>query len=46
VTVGAGGETYQRYAKGKDLGQRPARPVFTILDANGKELASGNLEFG
>jgi hypothetical protein len=46
VTVGAGGETYVRYAKGKDLDQEPAKPVFTIQDANGKEVASGNLAFG
>jgi hypothetical protein len=46
VVVGAGGETYTRYAKGKDLDQEPAKPVFNIVDAGGKEVASGNLEFG
>lgn len=46
VVVGAGGETYMRFAKGKDLNGEPAKPVFNIVDAGGKEVASGNLEFG
>lgn len=46
VVVGAGGETYRSFAKGKDLNEEPAKPAFNIVDASGKEVASGNLEFG
>jgi hypothetical protein len=43
---GAGGEVYSTYGKAESLRSRPPRPVFTIVDADGKELANGNLEFG
>lgn len=46
TVTGAGGEVYSAYAKGENLRGRPLRPAFTIVDAGGKELANGNLEFG
>jgi hypothetical protein len=46
MVVGAGGETYTSYGGGKDGQGEPPKPVYTILDAKGKQIASGNLEFG
>ncbi|HWI55826.1 MAG TPA: hypothetical protein VNZ22_01270 [Bacillota bacterium] len=43
---GAGGEVYSSYAKGDKFRGTPPRPTFTIRDAQGKQLANGNLEFG
>jgi hypothetical protein len=45
VVTGRGGETYSSYSMGL-AGERPPKPTFTILGMNGKEAASGNLEFG
>jgi hypothetical protein len=45
--VGAGGETYASFSLIDERGQRqPAKPAFTIATADGKQVASGNLEFG
>ncbi|HEY5912414.1 MAG TPA: hypothetical protein VJA21_17570 [Verrucomicrobiae bacterium] len=43
---GADGEVYSTFAKGPKLAGNPAKPVFRVLGADGKELAKGNLEFG
>lgn len=43
---GAGGELYSTYAKGEQLQARPPKPAFTIVEASGKKLADGNLEYG
>jgi len=44
--VGAGGETYSSFVRVGEHGSRqPPKPVFTIT-ADGKQIASGNLEFG
>jgi len=43
---GAGGESYSGYVKGKDRNGRPPLPVFKISTADGKQVATGNLEFG
>lgn len=43
---GVAGETYSTFLKGPKLASEPARPVFKVLNADGKELAKGNLEFG
>jgi len=45
--VGAGGETYSSFSLVDEHGRRqPAKPAFTIATADGKVVASGNLEFG
>ncbi len=44
--LGAGGETYATFARGKDLAGEPPKPQFTIKTADGKQVGSGNLEFG
>jgi hypothetical protein len=46
VVVGAGGEIYSSFGKGKDYAGAPPKPTYAIIDAKGKELTSGNLEFG
>jgi len=43
---GAGGETFATFAKGRNLEDEPAKPRFTIRDKDGKQVASGNLEYG
>jgi hypothetical protein len=46
--LGAGGEIYSGfYLKGdKENLRQPPRPTFTIVTTDGKEMASGNMEFG
>jgi len=44
--MGAAGETFSAFAKGADLSGAPPKPRFTVLAKDGKEVASGNLEFG
>ena len=45
--VGAGGETYGSfYLQGKGKLHDPPNPVFTVTNAKGKQVASGNMEFG
>ena len=46
LVKGGDGEVYSTFAKGENFKADPAEPRFTVLDASGKELASGNLEFG
>jgi hypothetical protein len=43
---GVDGEVYSTFAKGPKLAEEPAKPVFKVLGADGKQLAKGNLEFG
>jgi hypothetical protein len=46
--LGAGGETYSSFFLKQDKGnlRQPPKPTFTIATADGKEVASGNMEFG
>jgi hypothetical protein len=44
--IGAGGEVYSTYFKGEGFRSRPPKPSFSIADAGGRTLASGNLEYG
>jgi hypothetical protein len=44
--VGGEGEVYSTFLKGEKLDARPPRPTFSVLDAGGKRLTSGNLEYG
>jgi hypothetical protein len=45
--LGAGGETYSSFfLQGKGNLRQPPKPTFTINTADGKEVASGNMEFG
>ncbi len=39
-------EIYSTYAKGRELSGKPPRPSFTVADARGQKVGSGNLEFG
>jgi hypothetical protein len=43
--VGAGGEAYSTFGKGKNFADDPSPPAVTILK-DGKKIGSGNLEFG
>lgn len=44
--IGLAGERYAAFAKGKGtVGEAPP-PTFRVLDATGKEVASGQLEYG
>jgi len=44
--IGAGGETYSSFVLDGKIGSRqPAKPTFTIT-TGGRQVASGNLEFG
>lgn len=45
--IGAGGETYSSFVLLDKKGSRqPPKPVFTIRTVDGKQVGSGNLEFG
>ena len=44
--VGAGGEVYSTYLRKDKFWGRLSKPTFTIVDAQGKKLKDGNLEFG
>jgi len=44
--IGVAGETYATFARGKDLSGEPPKPRFAIHTKDGKQVASGNLEFG
>ncbi len=44
--VGADGEIYSSYAKGEKFKGQPPKPAFTVVDAGGKTVGNGNLEFG
>jgi hypothetical protein len=43
---GAGGEEYVNIFAGEDYKRRPPKPTLTIVEAGGKTVASGNLEYG
>jgi len=43
---GVGKETYAWFRLGRDFKQMPPKPAFTVADAQGKVVGSGNLEFG
>ena len=44
--TGAGGEIYSTFQKGDGFRSQPPKPTFTIVQAGGKTVANGNLEFG
>jgi hypothetical protein len=44
--AGAGGEVYSTFQKGDGFQVRPPKPSFTIVQAGGKTVASGSLEYG
>jgi hypothetical protein len=45
--MGSGGETYSGFSLVDERGQhQPPKPAFTIATADGKQVASGNMEFG
>jgi hypothetical protein len=45
--LGAGGETFSSFLlQGKGRLNQPPKPVFTVLAADGKEVGSGDMEFG
>jgi hypothetical protein len=44
--LGADGEVYSEYAKGEKFKADPPKPTFTVVDASGKKVADGKLEFG
>ncbi len=46
TVTGAGGEIYSTFQKGDGFRSRPPKPSFTIVQAGGQKVASGNLEFG
>jgi hypothetical protein len=46
TVLGAEGETYSTFLKGERFDASPPRPTFSVLDARGNRLASGNLEYG
>jgi hypothetical protein len=44
--AGAGGEVYTTFLKGDRFQSRPPKPTFSIVQAGGKTVATGNLEYG
>jgi hypothetical protein len=45
--VGAGGETYSGfYLQDKGTLRQPPKPAFAVFTTDGKQVASGNMEFG
>jgi hypothetical protein len=46
TVVGAGGEVYSTFQRGDGFRSRPPKPSFTIVQAGGKAVASGSLEYG
>jgi hypothetical protein len=46
TVTGVGGEVYSSWGTGKDFKEDPPKPSFTIAGKDGKQIASGNLEFG
>ena len=44
--AGSGGEIYSTFLKGDHFQSSPPKPTFNIVQAGGKTVASGNLEFG
>ena len=46
ILVGSGGEVYSTFLKGDRFQSRPPKPAFSIVQAGGKTVATGNLEYG
>ena len=46
TVVGAGGEVYSTFQRGDSFRSRPPKPTFSIVQAGGKTVANGNLEYG
>ncbi len=46
TVVGAGGEVYSTFLAGDRFKSRPPKPSFSITQAGGKTVATGNLEYG
>ena len=46
TVAGAGGEVYSIFQRGDSFRSRPPKPAFIIVQAGGKTVASGNLEYG
>ena len=44
--VGAGGELYSTFLAGDHFQSKPPKPTFSIVDAGGRLVANGNLEYG
>jgi hypothetical protein len=44
--AGSGGEIYSTFLKGDHFQSKPPKPTFSIVQAGGKTVATGNLEFG
>ena len=45
--IGAGGETYSGfYLQDKGTLRQPPKPIFAVFTADGKQVDSGNMEFG
>lgn len=44
--TGAQGEAYSGFLKGERFNERPPQPTFTVLDAGGKKVGAGALEYG
>jgi hypothetical protein len=44
--LGGDGEVYSTFGKGEKFADDPPKPSFKVVDAAGKTLVSGNLEFG
>jgi hypothetical protein len=44
--IGAGGETYSSFAKGIDFKDKPTKPVFVVYDSQGRQSATGDMEYG
>jgi len=44
--AGSGGEIYSSFLKGERFQSKPPKPTFNIVQAGGKTVATGNLEFG
>lgn len=45
--IGAGGEIYSGFnLQGKGNLRQPSKPTFTVVTTDGKQVASGNMEFG
>jgi hypothetical protein len=44
--AGSGGEIYNSFLKGERFQSKPPKPTYSIVEAGGKTVATGNLEFG
>ena len=44
--IGSAGEGYHTYGIGKGFSKDPPKPVFTVKTREGKQLLTGNLEYG